>query len=58
MGLPGASEPPEEQADSTGVRPDGQRFMNPHDVCLDADKNLYVPQWYSGRTYPIRLRRV
>lgn len=33
-------------------------FMNPHDVCVDADDNLYVPQWYSGRTYPMKLERV
>lgn len=33
-------------------------FMNPHDVCVDADDNLYVPQWYSGRTYPVKLERV
>ncbi len=33
-------------------------FLNPHDVCADRDGNLYVPQWYSGRTYPVRLERV
>lgn len=33
-------------------------FMNPHDVCVDADDNLYVPQWFSGRTYPVMLERV
>jgi hypothetical protein len=37
---------------------DNQTFMNPHDVCPDQDGNLYVPQWYSGKTYPIRLKRV
>lgn len=33
-------------------------FMHPHDVCVDRDKNLYVPQWNSNQTYPIRLERV
>lgn len=37
---------------------DGETFLNPHDVCLDDDDNIYVPQWYSGKTYPVRLRRV
>lgn len=33
-------------------------FSNPHDVCVDSDDNLYVPQWNSGNTYPVKLTRV
>lgn len=33
-------------------------FRHPHDVCIDDDENLYVAQWNSGRTYPIKLVRV
>lgn len=33
-------------------------FQHPHDVCVDEDKNLYIAQWNSGKTYPIRLLRV
>ena len=33
-------------------------FKHPHDVCVDEDENLYVPQWNSGKTYPIKLTRV
>lgn len=33
-------------------------FQHPHDVCVDKDENLYVAQWNSGRTYPIKLYRV
>ena len=33
-------------------------FIHPHDVCVDNDLNLYVPQWNSGRTYPVKLERV
>ena len=33
-------------------------FKHPHDVCADRDGNLYVPQWNSDRTYPIKLERV
>ena len=37
---------------------DGKTFKNPHDVLVDNDGNLYVPQWNSGKTYPIKLNRV
>ncbi len=33
-------------------------FHHPHDVCVDDDENLYVAQWNSGKTYPIKLFRV
>ena len=33
-------------------------FMHPHDVLVDADENLYVAQWASKKTYPIKLERV
>ncbi len=32
-------------------------FRHPHDVCVDEDENLYVAQWNSGKTYPIKLVR-
>jgi len=33
-------------------------FQHPHDVCIDDDENLYVAQWNSGKSYPIKLYRV
>lgn len=57
VSLPGGSAPTN-QNDFTGVAYDNTTFMNPHDVCPDKDGNLYIPQWYSGRTYPVRLKRV
>jgi hypothetical protein len=30
-------------------------FLNCHDVCLDAEGNLYVPHWNSNQTYPYKL---
>jgi peptidylamidoglycolate lyase len=33
-------------------------FIHPHDVCVDEDDNLYVPQWNAGKSYPLRLERV
>jgi len=35
-----------------------QLFIHPHDVCIDDDENMYVAQWNSGQTYPIKLIRV
>lgn len=57
VSLPGGSAPAD-QHDFTGVVHDDRTFLNPHDVCPDEDGNLYVPQWFSGRTYPIRLKRI
>jgi hypothetical protein len=33
-------------------------FKHCHDVCVDADKNLYVAQWNAGNTYPYMLERI
>ena len=33
-------------------------FLHPHDVCVDSDENLYIPQWNSRKTYPVKLERV
>lgn len=33
-------------------------FQHPHDVCIDDDENMYVAQWNSGKTYPIKLTRI
>jgi len=33
-------------------------FRHPHDVCIDEDESIYVTQWDSGNTYPIKLVRV
>lgn len=33
-------------------------FLHPHDVCIDNDENLYVPQWNSGNSFPIKLEKV
>lgn len=33
-------------------------FMHPHDVLVDDDENLYVAQWNSRKTYPVKLERM
>ncbi len=58
VSFPGGSIP--KYTDGTLVAPeyDGTTFRNPHDVLVDGDGNLYIPQWASGKTYPIKLIRV
>ncbi len=57
VSLPGGSAPTRQET-FRDVEWDGRTFLNPHDVCTDRDDNLYVPQWLSGMTQPVRLRRV
>ncbi|MEP7266557.1 MAG: 6-bladed beta-propeller [Saprospiraceae bacterium] len=33
-------------------------FMHPHDVYIDSDENIYIPQWASQKTYPVKLERI
>jgi len=58
ISFPGGSQP--EYANGKLVEPvfDGKTFRNPHDVFVDNDENLYIPQWASGKTYPIKLHRI
>ena len=57
---PGASEPLyvngqlQEQRKSDPAKV----FMHPHDVCIDGDGSIYIPQWASKKTYPVKLERV
>lgn len=33
-------------------------FIHPHDVCIDNDENLYIPQWNAEQSFPVFLERV
>ena len=33
-------------------------FTHPHGIVLDEEESIYVAQWNSGQTYPIKLARV
>lgn len=57
VSLPGGSAPSNQES-FRDVQWDTRTFLNPHDVCVDEDDNIYVPQWKSGMTQPVRLRRV
>lgn len=58
LSFPGGTAPRYENGVLQAPESDYETFLNPHDVCIDNDENIYVPQWYSGRTYPVKLERV
>lgn len=58
ISLPGGSAPDYSSGRLSEPEYDGKTFRNPHDVLVDDDGNLYVPQWASEKTYPIKLNRV
>jgi hypothetical protein len=58
VSAPGGSQPEYQQGLLKPIEYDGGTFMNPHDVCVDKDKNIYVPQWNSGKSYPVMLERI
>ncbi|MDN5205522.1 6-bladed beta-propeller [Fulvivirgaceae bacterium BMA10] len=58
VSAPGGSQPIYRGEVAQEIIYDGTTFMNPHDVCIDRDQNLYIPQWFSGKTYPVQLERI
>jgi hypothetical protein len=40
------------------MRSVSETFIHPHDLCVDRDGSLYVAQFASGNTYPVKLERV
>jgi peptidylamidoglycolate lyase len=58
ISLPGGSQPTYNKGVLQEPVYDNQTFLSPHDVCVDNDGNLYVPQWLSGKTYPLMLERI
>ncbi|TAH24673.1 MAG: 6-bladed beta-propeller [Cytophagales bacterium] len=33
-------------------------FMHCHDLCVDDEENIYIPQWNSSKTFPLKLERI
>ena len=58
VSAPGGSTPEYENATLRPMHQTLRVFRHPHDVCVDEDENLYVAQWNSWDTYPIKLYRV
>jgi sugar lactone lactonase YvrE len=55
---PGGSEPTYQSGELQTLSQTVNLFKHPHDVCVDTDDNLYVAQWNSDKTYPVKLERV
>lgn len=60
ISTPGGSAPLQEAGQLQPQRKEdpAQVFMHPHDVYVDREESIYVAQWASQRTYPIKLERV
>ena len=58
VSCPGATAPKYEGGNLDELYQSIRLFQHPHDVCVDDDENVYVAQWNSGQTYPIKLTRV
>ncbi len=58
ISAPGGSTPIYKNGKLQAMHQTIQVFKHPHDVCVDDDENLYIAQWNSGKTYPIKLVRV
>lgn len=60
ISTPGGSEPVYQDGKLGEQRKDrnGSVFMHPHDVLVDDDDSIYVAQWSSKKTYPVKLERI
>ncbi len=58
ISAPGGCIPSYENDDLNPMHQALKIFRHPHDVCIDEDENIYVAQWNSWGTYPIKLYRV
>ncbi len=55
----GATQPEyEDDGELRAMKSVGEIFVHPHDLVVDGDQNIYVAQFASGKTYPIKLERV
>ncbi|WP_404307449.1 NHL repeat-containing protein [Neorhodopirellula lusitana] len=55
---PGGTRPQyDDEGRLTMMLQDAAVFENCHDVCVDAEENLYVCQWNSNHVYPYKLHR-
>ncbi len=51
----GAPQPQYKNGELQPMQSNGDIFNHVHCICVDQDDNLYVGQWNSSRTYPIKL---
>ena len=58
VSTPGGTEPVYTNDELQSQKKADTTFIHPHDVCVDGDENLYIPQCNSGKCYPIMLKRI
>jgi len=58
VSAPGGCQPLYENDGLKSVYQQVKVFKHPHDVCVDADDNIYVAQWNAGQVYPFKMERV
>lgn len=58
VSTPGGTEPRYENGMLSPQKKATQTFIHPHDVCVGDNGDLYIPQWNSEQTYPIKLVRL
>ncbi|GAA4296364.1 NHL repeat-containing protein [Aestuariibaculum suncheonense] len=58
VSCPGATAPSYNNGNLDELYQTVRLFQHPHDVCIDDDENMYVAQWNSGNTYPVKLTRI
>ena len=58
VSAPGGTIPRYQKGTLNPIRQAFRIFHHPHDVCVDRDDNLYIPQWNSGASNPVKLIRV
>ena len=60
ISTPGGSEPiyKDGKLEEQRKQDPNKIFMHPHDVYVDSDENIYVPQWNSKKTYPVKLEKI
>jgi hypothetical protein len=54
----GTSPEYEDSGKLRAMRSEGETFLHPHDAVVGKDGALYVAQFASGNTYPVKLERV
>jgi peptidylamidoglycolate lyase len=57
---PGGTEPQYDSKQKLGTiqKAKDSPFNHPHGIWIDEEESVYIAQWASGNTYPIKLRRV
>ncbi len=53
-----APAPDYQEGKLTALGADSKLFTYPHGLLIDDEESLYIAQWNSGNTYPIKLERV